>query len=457
MENFNPRIDFVADENNALLYEITSGPDNLNTIRRNINDTVPNSNAYYTVSNWRILPYGTNDIMPEVIKKTVEDNSAAPGMFEKHSMLIWGNGPRLYVPKIETLNGEKTIYKDWVDDEEIVSWLGYWADDYIQKALTDYVYMKGTFSKISRNRAGRIGGTNKIAKLEHIELKESRLACHISSSELIPTHIVQTDFSFRYLDSMINLKAYPIFNPESPFDYPTTAFYSSQYTFGNKYYSIPAIYGSLEWLRRSSAIPYVFKHLSTNSINPKFHVESPQAFWDAQEERIKADCLKTGREYKYSMLERYIAKFMRDLLKVLSEDENVGKVWHTRKILEVQGTNVLEHGWKITPIDQKMKDFIESYIKIKEASDRAISVGMSLHPGLSSVSEAGKVNGGSEQLYAFQNFKNSGVDIPERIVFKAINMAIKANWPNKNIKLGFEQPMTQSLSNINPKDRPIPQ
>lgn len=455
MESFNPRIDFVSDQNSALLYEITSTPGELNSSRIDATDSIPSNEQYYSVGNWRILPYGTNDALPEVIKKAVEDNSSAPGMFEKETMLIWGNGPKLYKPAI-LKQGEETIsYKDWHEDTEVENWLGSWADDYIQKTLTDYVYMKGSFTKVARNRGQRVGLKDRIAELEHMELNESRLACPRDAEFLKATHVVQTDFTFSHLDAITKLKAYPLFDNKNPFLHPTSAIYSSQYSFGNKHYSIPAIFGSLEWLRRSTSIPLIFKYLSTNSINPKFHVESPQAFWDAQEERLKAECIAEGKKYKDYMIERYRNKFMKDLLKVLTEDKNVGKVWHTRKIIEVQGNNVLEHGWTITPIDQKMKDMIEGYIKIKEASDRAITAGLSLHPGLSSVGEAGKVNGGSEQAYAYINFKNSGVDIPERVVFKAINQAIKANWPEKNVKLGFHHTTFQSLSNLKPEDRPI--
>ena len=117
----------------------------------------------------------------------------------------------------------------------------------------------------------------------------------------------------------------------------------------------------------------------------------------------------------------------------------------------VDGTNLIEHGWEINVIDQKIKDFVDSQIAISNRADHAISGGIGLHSALGNVSESGKSDSGSEQLYALKNYLLTGIDIPEMIVMKAINYAIKANWPEKKVKLGFyhmapekEQDVTES-------------
>ncbi|WP_134344334.1 hypothetical protein [Flavobacterium psychrophilum] len=447
------RTGIVANESTGFTFELSSNPREFDSFKVNKED-INHQGNYFTVGEWRILPYGTNDNLPSVIKAAVQENSTAPGMLEKKVMMYLGNGLFLYKEDIVDNN----IVRVWTKDVAIQSWLNTWkCEEYINKCAVDYEYMKGHMTKLFRNKAGRTGGTNQIAKLEHIQLQEGRLACHISSTDLTPTHIVVTDYSFSTLEAITGIKVYPIFDVNNPFISPTSASYNSQYTFGDKHYSTPPLFGSLEWLRRSTATPIIFKALSKNSINVKYHVESPQEFWDREEKRLKDNAEKSGREYNDNEIIEYRKIFMRDLLKVLSGDENSGKLWHTRNIIEVQGQNIISHGWKITAIPQNIKDFVEAQIKISERADRALSANLGMGQGISNTGEAGKANGGSEQVYAYQNFMNSSVDIPERVICQTLNDAIKANFPNTDLKIGFHRNQAQTLSNINPADRPVNQ
>jgi len=439
----------IQDEQNGFTYEITSNPRDFDTFRLPT-DFIDLTDNYYHIGKWRIFPYGQNDNLPDVIKKAVQENSTAPGMLEKKFMMIWGKGPFLYREYIK----EGEVVRELVEDKEIKAWLNSWAyEEYLMKCAIDYEYIKGHFTKYYRNKANRIGETSKIAKLEHMLSSDSRLACLATQTEAIPTHVAQTDFKTNKLDSILNLRVYPKFSVSDPFKFPTTANYSNQYTFNDEFYSTPPLFGSLEWLRRSTATPIIFKALSKNSINIKYHVESPQEFWDREEKRIKDNCIARGETYEDQMLIDYRKSFMKDLLKVLASEENTGKVWHTRKILEVQGSNILEHGWKINVIDQKIKDFVSAQIAISQRADRAISTNITMHGSISNIGDTGSSDSGSEQLYAYINFVNSSVDIPEMIIMKDINNAIRVNFPDKDLKMGFVQTTTKKEQDVTPSQR----
>lgn len=443
----------VSNEQTAFSYEISSNPREFDTFKAKKEDFTFTNN-HYIIGKWRIFPYGINDNLPDIIKRIIQENSTAPGMLEKKVMMYWGKGPMLYQPAIEDNQPVKIL----VEDAEITAWLESFGHiEYLMKCAHDYEYMKGSFTKISRSKASRIGGASKIAKLEHIELLEARLACSIDSTDLKPTHIAITDHSLSTLDSITNMKVYPLFDVNDPFKDPTSATYTRQYSFGDKNYTTPPIVGSLEWLKRSTAIPIILKALSKNSVTVKFHVESPQEFWDAEEKRLKDNCTAMGKDYEDQMLIDYRKSFMKDLLKVLADEENTGKLWHTRKILEVRGNNVLEHGWKIIPIDQKIKDFVAAQILISQRADRAVSAGIGLHGAIGNIAESGTSDSGSEQVYAYQNFVNSGTEVPELIICKTINDAIKINWPKTKTRIGFFQATTQKQSDISPKKRLIDQ
>lgn len=65
----------------------------------------------------------------------------------------------------------------------------------------------------------------------------------------------------------------------------------------------------------------------------------------------------------------------------------------------------------------------------------------------------GKLSSGSEQLYALKLYLITEIDIPEMIVTKAINAAIEANWPDKNIKLGFYHEIVKTEDSVTSKER----
>lgn len=439
----------VTSETTGFTFEVTSNPRDLDSFKTS-KEEIAVPNTFYHVGEWRILPYGDKDDLPRVIKKAVQENATAPGMLEKKMMMIWGKGPYLYTEEI----ADNNIIKKLAFDKDIQDWLDSWEyKDYLMKCAVDYDYMKGSFTKVYRSKATRVGGIGKVAKLEHVVMDNCRLACHISATNLKPTHAVETDFNFSSLDSVLNMKVYPLFSSKEPFKHPTTITYSNQYTFGDENYSTPPIFGSVEWLRRSTATPLIFKALSKNSINIKYHVESPEEFWNQQEERLKEQCVRTGQTYEDKMLVDFRREFLQDLVKVLSSEENTGKLWHTRKIVEVQGNNILEHGWKINVIDQKIKDFVSALIQISERADRSAAAGIGLHGSIGNIAESGKSDSGSEQLYAYQNFVNSGVEVPEYVICKTLNQAIKINFPSKNIKIGFHQTTTKREQDVAPKNR----
>ena len=76
-----------------------------------------------------------------------------------------------------------------------------------------------------------------------------------------------------------------------------------------------------------------------------------------------------------------------------------------------------------------------------------------MHPALGGAGESGKSDSGSEQLYALKNYLITGIDIPEMIVCKALNYAIKANWPEKEVKIGFYHIAPQREEDTTSTDR----
>jgi len=136
--------------------------------------------------------------------------------------------------------------------------------------------------------------------------------------------------------------------------------------------------------------------------------------------------------------------------KVLSGEKNVGKFFTSEKVINDFGQM---ENWEILPIDQKVKDFIDSQVSIANKADSATTSGLGLHPALSNIMVDGKLASGSELLYALKLYLATEIDIPELIITKAINSAIEANWPKKRLKLGFYHDVVRTEDSITSKER----
>lgn len=399
------------------------------------------------IGDYILHPYGSNNDLPSVIKDVVQNNYAAPGLLKKKTGMLWGTGPTLYT---EELKDNKRV-RILVDDNDVLDWLE--STDYISKLLQaceDYQYIQGVFSKFELKRSTYMG-SNFIKDIELILPDRARQASLRNAASRKATHIITNDYSFDSPNSHTDYKVYPKFDFREPFAKPNSILYSNVYSFCSDYYTVPEIYGTLEWLKRSTAVPLIFKAMSKNSINLKFHITSPQIFWEKKRQEIK-DNLRPGETYKEQMLLDFERAFLLKIGEVLSGDENAGKFLHTKQSLHVDGMNLTEFGWKIEVIDQKTKDLVDSQIKISERSDIATSTGIGLNGSLGNLGQQSG-NSGSQHYYALIEYLNTGVDIPEFIVCKAYNYAIKANFPKKRIKLGFDRNIPERQEEISPNDR----
>lgn len=143
-------------------------------------------------------------------------------------------------------------------------------------------------------------------------------------------------------------------------------------------------------------------------------------------------------------------KIMGTITEVLSGKKNAGKFFESIDFYDPDGNLCT---WKIEAVDQKIKDFVESQLKIGEAANSAITSGMQLHPSLTNIMVNGKLASGSEMLYAHQIYKLSDVAIPEMVILDPINQAIRFNFPETDLQLGFYHQSLMTQEETAPEDR----
>lgn len=392
---------------------------------------------------WNVFPYGEGNNLPLIIRNIVYSNSIAPGIISRKTGLNWGKGPKLYEEKFDK---DGVLWRQYQEDAEIQAWLDTWDyEKYLLKCATDFSHIESFYSKIILKKGYRLGEAPKVHSLEHIVPSKPMVV----GKKKTPTHILMQD-----QDNENIFYEFPLFDKFNPQKSGVSVLYSNLYTFCSDFFSIPHILGSIPWIIQSTNVPKFLAALTKNSINIKYHVTSPSEYWKAQEEKIEAECALKNKPYKDVYLKRFKKKLLTEVQEVLSGIENAGKFWHSEQQMVVNGANLMEVGWKITPIDQKMRDTVQSQIDIAKTADLSVSTGIGLQGSLSNVAESGKSQGGSEQHYALTAYMQTGIDIPESVIMEGINAAIKINFPDKKLKMGLnhvepkmQQDITQSQRN----------
>lgn len=384
------------------------------------------------LGNYKIIPNGPNNDIPKQIQETTLPNSIAPRIQNRKVELLIDQFPYLY----ETKEGKRIP----VDNESILDWLE--SFDYIELLISnavDYYYSNIVFNKVYRELGYRLSKTsNSIAKLENISSYNARLAYLKTDLRKVPTHVIVGDWHNGNSSDAKEFKVYPIFNPLEPTKYPISVYISSFKTYGMQHYPLPEIYGALSWIERNSAIPKILKSLTDNSLNIKWHITSPQSFWDEKRKKMMQKCKDEKKEFKESDFDTFRQSVLKTLTDLLSGVDNVGKFWHNETVIKTVGATGQKDGWEIKPIEQKIKDYVKAQLEVAISSAKFVLSSLGLHSALANVGPDGKSDSGSEQIYAYKIHQLTSTQLPEYYVTKSINDIIRIKFGIK-VKVGFKR------------------
>ena len=396
------------------------------------------------IGEFEIVPNGQENNYPDELRDILDENNLTPEILNKQAQLLFGQGPALY--KVNFENGRRV--KNWVEDAEIQSWLESWDyEEYLMRSCIEFRTMNGTFTKLYRNKGARVGNRPMIAKLEHCSHRYARLEWPDKNSQV--QGIIVGDFAQPW---KLGLRRYPVCDMSDPMALPVSMLYSNLYSFALDWdYSRSPIHGSLNWIRLASSIPKLLSNFNNNSMTIKYHIEAPAIYWETMKMELNQRCLESGQVFTEKLFKDEQDKVLEKFAITLSGGDNVGKFVSTATIFDDRGNEMV--GWKIEPLDQKVGDFIDAQINIANEALFQTTSGLGVHPALSNLSKDGNLPSGSEQLYAFKLYLQTGVDIPEMIVCKALNMVIRAMFPSKKLKIGFYHDVLLTEEATNPKDR----
>ena len=392
----------------------------------------------------KIIPFGPDNDMPGYVARLLSRFYAGEGIVGKKAGLQWGEGPRLYRDAVDANN---IFYRAWAIDKKITDELE--ASDYItqmHRCLIDMVHLEGFWVKFIRSKGARVG-SGRIVRVEHVPASKVRFI-YPGPGDAYPTHAMVADWPNAVAQYS---HTYPLFDPANPLKYPVSLGYYNIYSYCHDHYSMPRFAGAFDWIELAGTLAQVLATYNENASAISMHIESPQSYWDRAEERIKQQCQQRGEQYTAQMLEEFKDAAMEMFAQNIAGKDNAGKFMHTSQFWSPEA-NTFE-GWKITPIDKKIKDYIEAQVAICKKAEAAATSGFGLDPSLANLILDTKLGSGSEKLYALKVYNATETAVPDMVLCKPWQQFIEANHPGTDLNIGLYRTVIEAEKNVNPENR----
>lgn len=398
---------------------------------------------YMNVNGVPIIPFGEDNDLPGRVCRLLEKFYAGEGIMGKKIGLQWGEGPKLYRDAVDVNN---TFYRAWTVDDAVRSELE--RIDYLttmQRCMTDLVHLEGFWVKFVRTRGWHID-RGRFFNVEHVPAQKVRFVYRGEGKT--PTHAMVADWPNAVKEYS---KVYPLFDPRDPLRHAESLYYCNIYSYNHDNYSVPRFIGAFDWIELAGTLAPLLSSYNENASAISKHIESPQSYWDEKERDIKAYCEQTGQPYSKKLLEDFKESAMEKFAAILSGKENVGKFLHTEHVWNVEANNF--EGWKVTPIDNKFKEYIEAQVAICKKAEAAATSGFGLDPSLSNLILDTKLGSGSEKLYALKVYNATETALPDMTLCKPFQQFIDVNCPGSGLKIGLYRTVVEAEKNVSPENR----
>lgn len=398
---------------------------------------------YIEVAGVRVIPFGHDNDLPGYVERILDRFYAGEGILGKKIGLQWGDGPKLYREATDGVSGRMVRVWEVVPEAEQA-----FAPmvDQMHRCLVDLAHMEGFWVKVITTRGRRIG-RGRIAYISHIPASRVRFVWP-GRDDIAPKEAVVGDFpnpDRRYIHR------YPLFDPSDPLRHAVSVAYIRNYSFGKEYYSIPRFTGAYEWIELAGTLPGVLAAYNENASAISMHIESPQQYWDDAEEKIREQCTLMKEPYSPKMLEEYKDAAMEEFAASLTGRSNAGKFLHTSRFFNGAANSF--DGWKVTPIDKKIKDYIEAQVAICGKSEAAATSGFGLDPALANLILDTKLGSGSEKLYSLKVYNATETAIPDMVLCRPFQWWLDSAFPGRGLKIGLHRPVVEAEKNVNPEAR----
>lgn len=110
-----------------------------------------------TLGDYEVIPFGSNNDIPNELQETIFPNHLAPGVLDRKVELLFGQGPYLYELKPDG----KQYTRIPKEDVNIQAWLeSIDFETFLIRCATEYYYAEQIYTKIRRGIGARVGRTD---------------------------------------------------------------------------------------------------------------------------------------------------------------------------------------------------------------------------------------------------------------------------------------------------------
>ena len=392
----------------------------------------------------RVVPWGAMNDFPERLRNLLERNNVGPGILDRKTGLLYGEGPMLcrYVMR----DGQPT--QEWTEDKEVQRWLDSWDyKRYVREVLVEYTRTNGHFTRYVMGKGVRIG-RSWVSRLECLPSGDVRMVWPESDRLQLDQvkQFIVGDFARNCGFAM-----YPVFDKWNPARHEAAIGYHSLRSFGRNLYALSSFYGSIPWLQNANDLPEIIRHLNENLIAAAYVVHMPQEYIRQKEELVRLMHPEWTDEQVVKELEKLREQVTQTIADVMAGKQNAGKFFQCVDFIDMDGH---AQSWKIEPIEMNIDKYIEAQVKISRIADSSTTSGFGLSPALANIIIDGKSDSGSQMLYALKIFYGADTHIPEEIALEALNDALHINFPTKrDLFVGLYRKIINKEENVTTGNR----
>lgn len=364
---------------------------------------------YATAGKVNVSKWGADNLFPNSLR-AVFDNNLAPGLLDFKTDMLYGAGYTLVNERTEQ---EEEFAAEW-------EWLNSWdVFTYLVQQITDFVTCENMFGQARRTLGGR-----QVADILHVNAQECRL-------EIMKNGVSQRVVVGDYTNMGGSFVPYPRWSyfedmQNGGMRDKIAMYHLKKPTFGFRYYNYPVYIGAMNtWVPVANQIPKMHLNTLKNMLMATYHVQIPLE----QLERLAAQ-----KGWKQAELSKFVEEKLEELDDMLSGAANAGKTFYSFTISH-EGK---PQEWKITLIDSKLKEQSESYLKLFNDSNQALTSAFQVQPSLASIQLGDKMSSGSEVLNSYNLHVESRTPIARRLIATPINAALKINFPKTTARLAFK-------------------
>lgn len=426
---------------------------------------------------YNVLLKGSNNLLPDEQRLLINKNRLIPKLLEKQTYLLYGKGLEVYKP--ELVDGK--ITRTWMLDTPIHAWLDSWqqrgvqdsAEDYIIKTIRDFYWYEDMWTQWRMGVTRRIG-TMPVAGLEHLENNRVRLGTQSADTRVLYdpkdsdfNKVLTGQWGYGYRK---DYGVYNRFRKDTFMRYNTSVSYHKAGTPGQIYGMNKFYMGTRPWLIGTNNNPDSINAYLENSLSARHHVKIPAEYVTMIERKLEDYCrvnqdrqtegkellepngIDIGTQYHVGLRDAYLKCELSNLTSVLSGRKNEGKIFTSYTFRTQDG----ESEWKIEPIDQKYKEFIQALIEYDKRADAVITTALGIDASISNISKDGIISKSGADVYYNYIIYLLQLTLPEQKCTEALNWAIQANFPElykQGYRVGFYQETPSRQEEVSPNDR----